>query len=251
METHAHHLHKAPGNKGWHYFNEFLMLFMAVTLGFFVENQREQFVEHKRAKEYAQSLYDDLKTDTMTIHRTIGEKIWIRAKFDSAASILTSAGIGEKNEFLYYTARYLMFNDAFTAMDVTYQQLKSSGSIRYIKNISLYKKIGEYYNLYSRYQAIDRYGQVEDPGLSELLFEIFDLEDYFSIRLTAKGTFYDMQRPTSKLKPLTLSPKNRKMLYYKFATARGNADSIVIFLNWLNDGAIQIMNELKNEYDLK
>ncbi|MCX6221180.1 MAG: hypothetical protein NTZ69_09330 [Bacteroidia bacterium] len=30
METHAHHLHKVPGNKFWHYFYEFLMLFLAV-----------------------------------------------------------------------------------------------------------------------------------------------------------------------------------------------------------------------------
>ena len=251
MDTHAHHLHKAPGIKGWHYFNEFLMLFTAVTLGFFVENQREQYVEHKRAKEYAQSLYDDLKTDTMTIHRTIGEKIWIGAKFDSAASILASTEIGKKNEFLYYAGRYLTFNDAFTAMDVTYQQLRSSGSIRYIKNISLYKKIGQYYNLNTRYQAIDRYGQVEEPGLSELLFEIFDMKDFYSIRLTGNGTFYDMQRPSSKLKSLTLSSKNRKMLYSKFATARENTNSSVIFLNWLNDAAIDIIKELKKEYDLK
>jgi hypothetical protein len=27
METHAHHLHKAPGNKFRHFFFEFLMLF--------------------------------------------------------------------------------------------------------------------------------------------------------------------------------------------------------------------------------
>ena len=34
METHAHHLHKAPGKKWTHYFFEFLMLFLAVFLGF-------------------------------------------------------------------------------------------------------------------------------------------------------------------------------------------------------------------------
>ena len=33
------------------------MLFLAVTLGFFVENQREHYVEHLREKQYAKSLY--------------------------------------------------------------------------------------------------------------------------------------------------------------------------------------------------
>ena len=55
METHAHHLHKAPGHGWQHYLFEFLMLFLAVTLGFFVENQREDFVERNRSKEYAKS----------------------------------------------------------------------------------------------------------------------------------------------------------------------------------------------------
>ena len=63
METHAHHLHKAPGTKIWHYFFEFLMLFLAIMLGFFVENRREQFVEHHREKQYMQSLVKDLEQD--------------------------------------------------------------------------------------------------------------------------------------------------------------------------------------------
>ncbi len=41
MDTHAHHLHHAPGKRIWHYFYEFLMLFLAVFCGFLAENFRE------------------------------------------------------------------------------------------------------------------------------------------------------------------------------------------------------------------
>src|SRR5215813_12293444 len=52
METHAQHLHKAPGG-GWsHYLFEFLMLFLAVFCGFLAENQREHMVERRREKDY-------------------------------------------------------------------------------------------------------------------------------------------------------------------------------------------------------
>ena len=48
MEVH-HHAHTA--RKKWtHYFWEFFMLFLAVTLGFFVENKREHYIEHQRAR---------------------------------------------------------------------------------------------------------------------------------------------------------------------------------------------------------
>lgn len=64
METHAHHLHKAPGH-GWkHYFFEFFMLFLAVTPGFLVENGREHYVERQRGKEYVHSFCKDLAMDT-------------------------------------------------------------------------------------------------------------------------------------------------------------------------------------------
>ena len=45
------------------YFLEFLMIFLAVTLGFFAENIRERFVERAQEKEYIRSLYDDLGHD--------------------------------------------------------------------------------------------------------------------------------------------------------------------------------------------
>ena len=67
MEVHAH-THTA--RKKWtHYFWEFFMLFLAVTLGFFVENQREHYIEKKRAKEYATLLADDLSFDIGELNR--------------------------------------------------------------------------------------------------------------------------------------------------------------------------------------
>jgi len=41
------------------------------------------------------------------------------------------------------------------------------------------------------------------------------------------------------------------VLYFKFATAREKANSSLVFLNGLDEGAIKILKELKKEYDLK
>src|SRR6188768_3672428 len=58
MEVHAHT--HTPRKKWTHYFWEFFMLFLAVTLGFFVENQREHYIEGQREKKYIQNLVHDL-----------------------------------------------------------------------------------------------------------------------------------------------------------------------------------------------
>ena len=62
MEVH-HHAH-TPRKKWKHYFWEFLMLFLAVFCGFLAENLREHRVERQRGRQYIQSFYQDLKTDT-------------------------------------------------------------------------------------------------------------------------------------------------------------------------------------------
>jgi len=47
MEVHHHPQVEKKGFK--EYFLEFLMIFLAVTLGFFAENIREKITEHKKA----------------------------------------------------------------------------------------------------------------------------------------------------------------------------------------------------------
>ncbi|MEP6676903.1 MAG: hypothetical protein ABJA78_17205 [Ferruginibacter sp.] len=67
MEVHKHPHHVTHKKKWTEYLLEFLMLFLAVFLGFLAENLREHQVERERAKQYIESFYEDLKTDTARI----------------------------------------------------------------------------------------------------------------------------------------------------------------------------------------
>jgi pimeloyl-ACP methyl ester carboxylesterase len=67
MGTHARPPSPCPRKKIWHYFYEFLMLFLAVFCGFLTENFREHYVERERAEQYILSFYQDLRADTVKI----------------------------------------------------------------------------------------------------------------------------------------------------------------------------------------
>src|SRR5476651_2209716 len=68
MEVH-HHPDLHHKSKKWkEYFLEFLMIFLAVTMGFIAENIREHFTEHKNAKILAESLLQDIKNDAASLH---------------------------------------------------------------------------------------------------------------------------------------------------------------------------------------
>ena len=70
----VHHPHHPTHKKKWsEYIIEFVMLFAAVTLGFFAENVREhQIIEHK-THQNLESIILDLKKDSMLIQARIKE----------------------------------------------------------------------------------------------------------------------------------------------------------------------------------
>src|ERR1700750_2357010 len=64
MEVHHHpDLHHKRKNFK-EYFLEFLMIFLAVTMGFFAESYREHLVNNDKEEVYMKSMIQDLKRDT-------------------------------------------------------------------------------------------------------------------------------------------------------------------------------------------
>ena len=140
METHAHHLHKAPGKNFWHYFFEFFMLFLAVSLGFFVENLRERHVENERATELAKSFYAELKADSVIIQRVFQNRAMKDSAFTYVKNYYRDSSIVNCSKqfsinFLYaYVTHGLTL---FDPNDAVLQQLIHSGSLRYFKSQEL------------------------------------------------------------------------------------------------------------------
>ncbi len=72
----AHHPHHVSHKKKFgEYLLGFLILFLAVFLGFIAENIREHNVEKERAEQLAISFYDELKGDSATFHIVLKNRI--------------------------------------------------------------------------------------------------------------------------------------------------------------------------------
>jgi len=144
MEVH-HHGHVHEKKKWKEYFFQFLMLFLAVTAGFFMENQREHYVERQRAKEFATSLYDEIVSDTTRL-KNIQEDFTKNSFYlDTLFDLINSPSL--KNipggELYFYAVRGLP-NRQFNPTDATLHQLINSGSLRYFRNPELIKSISMY-----------------------------------------------------------------------------------------------------------
>ena len=142
MEVH-HHAHTS--RKKWtHYFWEFLMLFLAVFCGFLAENQREHMIEHMREKKFAKRIIEDLKEDSAFLSARI-DSLQIRNKRYSNFKDLMTAPQTPSAFQVISTVDPLMkrYFPQFTT--TTYEQMKASGSLRYVRDDLLLTKIQRYY----------------------------------------------------------------------------------------------------------
>src|SRR5579862_5663902 len=191
METHAQHLHKAPGKGIWHYFYEFLMLFLAVFCGFLAEYQLEHVIERDREKEYISSLIEDLKMDNLKIDIAINARILRESRLDS---LIVMIKLKDHNKFtneIYYLARFVSRqNFFFVNADRTMQQLKYSGGLRLIRNTTASNDI-------MSYDASIRFLQYRES------FESTQLNNYRNIaeNIFDASVFRDMLRENGIVRP--------------------------------------------------
>lgn len=143
----VHHSHHPAHKKKWpEYLLEFLMLFLAVFLGFLAENQREHFVEAHKAKDYAKSFLTDLRDDTIEIRTCLNSENFRKDCMDSLMAMSSgSEGSSTIDGKFYYYSRFMSNLYSLGWNNSTINQLVQSGNLRYFKNKDLVRKINAYY----------------------------------------------------------------------------------------------------------
>jgi hypothetical protein len=147
MEVH-HHAHDpaAPHHKkNWKsYFWEFLMLFLAVSLGFYAENAREIILHKKEVKTQLNAMLSDLQSDITLFDSVTSRNSYSAQMADSLVELLHTE-ITNTTE-IYYAARSVTANVGYYYTNSkSFEQLKMAGLLRYIKNKDLLDSIGTYY----------------------------------------------------------------------------------------------------------
>jgi hypothetical protein len=142
MEVHAHT--HTPRKKWTHYLWEFFMLFLAVTAGFFVENQREHMVEHRREKDFMISLVNDLESDTAQFSRIKVYRLERLRNIDSTIIFfLDHPGVSVPAAG-YVFASTLFGHLSFYQNSGTLDQLKTSEGLRLIRQRDVVDSIQSY-----------------------------------------------------------------------------------------------------------
>ena len=246
MEVHHHpDLHHNKNFK--EYFLEFLMIFLAVTLGFFAENIREHISDKRLEKEYISGLISNIQNDTAQLKSLIKDSS-LQNGIDSLLSINKSRylNLSVQDSMFYYSIKYLSDENNFEQNDVTITQLKSTGGYRLIK-----KNVADSLAVYESKNN-------DIKGQATFYMDAFRLRnqyfnqafDWTAASLFSKRFKINLKIP-SDIKVLTTNDHEKIDLYYNQCftlafTYRGYMALLKDHLAYLG----RFINFLQKEYDL-
>ena len=146
MDVH-HHPDLDHKRKKWkEYFLEFLMIFLAVTLGFFAETIREKISEKHRENDYIVGLINNIQSDTSGLKGLIERNDLELRGIDSLLSVSKNnfLNISVQDSIFYYGLHYTFNLHLFEFNDLTLVQLRNAGGYSLIKTNKVADSIALY-----------------------------------------------------------------------------------------------------------
>jgi hypothetical protein len=133
--------------KWWKYIFEFVMLFLAVTLGFFVDNIREENADRNLELQHMQSLFLDLQQDTAMFREQIKILKGVTMMCDSVILLTAQKErSAHEQQRLYFLTRRMTPRIAPNFVNErAFDEMRSSGALRLIHSKNIADSISKYY----------------------------------------------------------------------------------------------------------
>ena len=221
MEVHHHpQAHHKP--KKWkEYFLEFLMIFLAVSMGFIAENLREHLTERAKEKQYMEGFVRNLKDDTASLRHVIE---FDRRQVKGVDSLLMLSHVNmatdsNRKSFYYYIINYCYSSSSFKSNDATLQQLKSTGDYRLIEKDhvadSLTKYDGDIHEVYGQ----GDYYEIYYKEIISMIDELTDMTVLADTTFVKNGKLMNRPFPQLRVENGKLTTFFNKILVFKFITS--------------------------------
>ncbi len=181
MEVHKHPHHVTHKKKWTEYFLEFLMLFLAVFLGFIAENFREHQVEQNRENQYMQSFVYDLRNDTANLNFGFPRK---DQRINAIDSIFLFFEVNRDVKILpgivFRNIRRSTWDRLYWRNSTTIDQLKNAGGMRLIRKKNVADSIAAYDWQWQRAEYWKESYSIYQEKEEDLANKIFNAEDLIS-----------------------------------------------------------------------
>ena len=234
----VHHPHHPTHKKKWsEYIIEFVMLFAAVTLGFFAENVREHKIMNERKDQNLFSILQDLKQDSIYLESTIkysDDGIRYFQKFKAKLYEFHDNKLSE-NEFIKFTMDNVdssYVNQTVFLNSSSYKNMIATGNLTYVESKDLKWKLSNYYETWNK--RIEANGEGVDKTTEALYEEHLPIRNfYFNHILDSLN--------------IDVSKSNYKRFYFKVKSIREKLidENLIIQINIIEARLLDYNRKIK------
>ncbi len=251
MEVH-HHPHVDKKNFK-EYFFEFLMIFLAVTLGFFAENLREHFKNSDEINSDMQSMIADLQSDVAMFIANVALNQLSDRRTDTLISLLK---LNRSNtSHIYFLARFITANNNIYTPDTrTFDQMKSSDALKLIESRNILDSISDYYQslqFFNSQSDLQRQKVDDVHSVNSELFDGYTFQHMFANGNVSSSLEVDILQPENNPPLLSndFNAVNKVIIAYNYLYATTEINNGVAVLS--SRHAKRLINVLKKEYHLQ
>jgi len=212
----------SPKKKWYVYFIDFIMLFVAVTLGFLAENVRDQQTDKNREISYLKNVHEDLLVDINRFEFVMSANNWRLLMLDSLHMEINKASPDLPS--LYYYIRNLALRTTFESSHLGLDQIKASGGFRLIQNAKIIAGIQDYERLLNSAMKLE---EVRERTLEQARFKMAVVFD--------AGTLYQMTKNQSMFKGEKMEVRFKRPAYAAPFVV-GDRETFNELINFINLG---------------
>ena len=251
MEVHHHPNVEKKNFK--EYLLEGLMIFLAVTMGFFAESIRENITKHEKEHQIMEMMVEDLKHDTTQITLTIKAHLIKVSELDTLRNDIIKASkqnlSGDEYRRIYYIfRRYGGSRDQYYPVARALNLIEKEG-FGLIRNQNISDTILRYKEL--NFKVADQKELIFNNQFSTIEFsnQIFDIEllNEFIDNLKA----IEILNSSKKFTLLNKSTVLLKNYAFTLFRTRSSINNLIVLLKDKKTSAERLISQIQKEYHLK
>ncbi len=233
------------------YFTEFVMLFAAVTLGFFAENLREHYAERRLEKQLMRSMVSDLNRNEELLSAQQRALLARKVACDSLSYFFNQTDLHRYGAELYqYGRRIGYYAGEYPLSSRSLDQLKNNGMFSFISKDIVADSLSNYDNLKMQYeQRIKWYFEDVKEVQDENKF-IYDTRVFEKASVYTNAYLFIILKPEGNPQLLTYDKERLQKYYNSFYYLKKNTETQLRTVTDLIESTRVLKDLIIKEYQL-
>ncbi len=233
------------------YLVEFFLLFTAVTLGFFAENLREEYVQGRLELRLMKSMVADLERNEELLARQQAALLQRKVAADSLAYFFNQPDVKVHGAKLYQFGRRLgVYASEFPLASRSLDQLKNSGMFSIISKEVVADSLSNYDNQKTQYEQRIKWYFEDVKKVQDENKHIFDARVFERATKYSDPYTFELLIPEGNPALLTYQENELQQFYNTFYYLKRNTETQIREVEQLIRSTVALRKLLQEEYFL-